>query len=676
MSALRVVIIGGGFAGIKCARTLRKSLSVDRCEIVLFNRENHMVFHPLLAEVVGASLSPEDVIAPLRQMLPGVHCRTEDVRAIDLVAHSLEYEAHDGSVRRMNYDHVVIAAGGVVNLGTVPGMADHAFPMKTIGDAIALRAHILQQLEKAEVCDDPVKKRWYLSFVVVGGGYSGVEVAGEINDLARSSRRFFQNIKKEDITVTVIHSQSQLLPEISTELREFAKRELEKAGIKVLLNKRVAVATPEGVGLKDDQFIEGGTVVCTIGTTMSPVIEKLSAEKTKGRLVTEHDMRLMGVNNAWAIGDCALITNSFDNKLCGPTGQFAERQGRQVALNIVRMVKGEPTQPFYFKPIGQPCSLGGHTAVAEIMGVHLSGFLAWFFWRGIYLSKLPSWSRRIKAGFDWAWQLVFSRDLSHLKAKETERVSHAYYQPGDYIFHQGDPAANFYTIEKGEVEIVKDNGQGEEVVAVLGKGSFFGEMALINNNPRNASVRARTVVEVVAMGRNVFTQVSSSLDPLNQLLMQTVKRRTSNGWHNIPGMHNKLAELSVRDFIESVPLVSEPHIKLSDALQKLSKEMWEFMFISQDGIRLDGVLTRADIIRAMENGCDLDISIGELMTKDPVVIGINDNSLTAAATMRDYDQQWLPVVDDQQGRNIRGCIKAQTMIARVLATNSDMIRVA
>src|SRR5574341_1517550 len=231
MASSRIVIIGGGFAGVKCAKTLRKKLPLDQYEIVIFNRENHMAFHPLLAEVAGASINPESVAAPLRQMLPHVSCRTEAVQRIDLDHNYVEYESHDGHRRQLAYDHVVIACGGAVNLGMVPGMADHAFPLKTIGDAMALRAHIMQQLEKAEVCDEAARKRWCLSFIVVGGGYSGVEAAGEINDLVRDSLRYFHNIRPEDIVVTLVHSRDQILPEIGTNLREFARVKMQQAGV-------------------------------------------------------------------------------------------------------------------------------------------------------------------------------------------------------------------------------------------------------------------------------------------------------------------------------------------------------------------------------------------------------------------------------------------------------------
>ncbi len=514
--------MGGGFAGVKCARVLSKSLRGQGCEIVIFNRENHMVFHPMLAEVAGGSLNPDSVAAPLRQMLPGVRCRTEDVHDININGKTVVYKSYDERLATLEYDQLVLACGGDVNLTMVPGMADHAFAMKTVGDAVALRAHVMEQLERAEVCEDNALRRWFLSFIIVGGGYSGVEVAGEINDLARSSRRFFQNIAEDDITVTLIHSRDQLLPEIGEKLREFTAEKMRQSGVTVTLNARAALATHKGISLKDGSEISGATIVCTIGTQPAAVLQKLEVAKERGRLKTQPDMRLLEQENVWAIGDCAVVTNAHDDAPSPPTGQFAERQGKQVAMNIIRVLRGETTQPFRFKPVGQLCAIGGHKAVAEIMGIRLSGFVAWVLWRFIYLMKLPSWSRRFKASFDWSWQLVFGRDLAHLKTDTTQRVSNAHYKAGDIIFAEGDPATNFYVIEVGEVEVIK----GEtNVLATIGPGDFFGEMALLNDNPRNATVKAKTDVEVVVMGKHVFEQISESLKPLKEVLIRAAQQR-------------------------------------------------------------------------------------------------------------------------------------------------------
>ncbi|MFT5288590.1 MAG: NADH dehydrogenase [Planctomycetota bacterium] len=526
------MILGGGFAGVRCARNLSKALAPGEWEVVLFNTENHMVFHPMLAEVAGGALAADSVAAPLRQMLPRVACRTEDVSEVNLKTKHVHFTAHEGSVCSMAYDQLVIACGVSVNLGAVPGMVDHAFALKTVGDAVQIRAHVMQQLEKAEVCPDVETRREYLSFIVVGGGFSGVEVAGEINDLARGARRYFRNIGEDDVRVTLIHSRGQLLPEIGEKLREFTRDKMEKAGVTMRLKERVAQATSKGVVLKGGELVKGQTIVCTIGTTPSLMIQRLDVPKERGRLVTEADMRLKGRSDEWAIGDCAMITNAKTGEPSPPTGQFADRQGKQVTKNILRTIAGETTQPFAFKPLGQLCAIGGHSAVAEVLGMRLSGFVAWVLWRAIYLSKLPSLSRKAKAAFDWAWQVVFSRDLTHMKSTTTERVCRAWYQDGDAIFNEGDPASDFYVIERGEVEVIREpesEGGEAKILAVLGEGDFFGEVALMSDAPRNATVRARGTVEVVVLGREVFRRISSSLAPLEALLADAVAKRSSVG---------------------------------------------------------------------------------------------------------------------------------------------------
>ena len=290
-----------------------------------------------------------------------------------------------GGALRLSYDHLVIACGNVTNLNVVPGMADHAFPLKTVADAAGLRAHLITQMEQAEVADDPARRALHLTVLVVGGGYSGVEAAGEINDLFRDSARYFRNWKKKDVKVILIHSRDQILPEISPGLRDFAKQKMERAGVEFVLNARANSATPEGVSLEGGRMLKGQTIVCTIGNSVPPICAGLDVPKQKERLITEPDMRLKGRNNVWAIGDCAWIINAQDGQPAPTTGQFAEREGRQCAENIARVLKGEPTQPFRFKLLGELCSIGGHSAVADLLGMHLSGFLAWFVWRGVYL---------------------------------------------------------------------------------------------------------------------------------------------------------------------------------------------------------------------------------------------------------------------------------------------------
>ena len=669
MSTRRIIIVGGGFSGVKCAQVLSHRLSADRAEIVLFNDENHLVFSPLLAEVVGSSINPMDVVVPLRQLLPRVFCRTETVERVDVAKNEISYEAEDGSCALMRYDHLVIACGNVANLNVVPGMADHAFPLKTVGDAETLRSHIMQRLEQAEVCPDPERRKWHLTFIVVGGGFSGAEAAGEINDLVRDTACYFRNFKREEITVILIHSRDQILPEITPGLRDFARKKMEKAGVKMLLNARVALATPQGAGLQDGSFVKGGTIVCTIGSSAAPMVERMSVPKEKGRLLAEPDMRLRGSANVWVTGDCGMVTNAHDQQPAPTTGQFAEREGTQCAQNILRVLDGQPTQPFSFKQLGELCSIGGHSAVADLFGMHLSGFFAWFVWRGVYLFKLPTWARRLQVGFDWAWLLLFPRDLAHLRARLTDRVSHAHYQPGDVIIKQGDPPSNFYVIEKGEVEVVrcKPDDPAGEVTVVLGPGSFFGEKALLNDEPRVATVRARTAVEVLVLGKNIFTQFSEALAPLRDALAQTLNRRAIDVWKGEPDAFALLKGTPLKNVIEPVPQpLLKPTATLSEVSHAFVETTNEFFYVSTDGQTLEGVVTITDLLRGRAAGASTSTPVSEFMTKNPVVLAADDNCATASTSLREYRLKSLPVVEGKVNRKLVGCIRARRLMAFVL----------
>jgi len=666
-SRKRILILGGGFAGVKCARTLTKHLPPGEYEIVLFNRENHMVFHPLLAEVASAAVQPKDVAAPLRQLLRGVKCRTEDVLSIDITENKVEYEGYDGKRRSMDYEHVVISCGTTSNLALVPGMDDHAFALKTVGDALALQAHIMEMLEKAEVCEDELMKRYYLSFIVVGGGFSGAEVAGEINDLVRKSRKFFSTITEKDITVTVVHSGDHILPEMSLSLRTFAERKMKEAGVSMQLNAVAAAATSEGVILKNGTILSAATIVCTIGTTTLPVINRIDLPKERGRLKTEADMSLPGFPNAWAIGDCAAVVNAMDGKLSPPVAQFAERQGTQVALNVIRRLKGEPTQPFSYKMMGAMCSIGGRNAIAEMMGLRVSGLPAWFVWRGVYLFKLPSFSQQMKVGMEWMFDLIFPRTLAHMKADRSRRVGRAYHPTGDYIFHEGDPATEFYVIQQGQVEVVKGNiaHDGEEILAILGPGDFFGEGALLDSGARSASIRARSNVEVTVLGRNVFTQISSCLAPLRDAVAQAMKRRT-NIWKSLP---------EAKEILETIPLscliepMNHPPLKPTDpvetAIELINIHRLDFICVVNDQDLLVGIVSRSDLFRAIELAVQdrsLRVCVRDIMVPEPIFISEGESTGLALACMREHGLKKLPVVESRDYPILKGAVRVENIL--------------
>ena len=678
MKPIRVVVIGGGFAAVQFAKTLRSKLRASECDILLFNRENHMVFHPLLADVAGASINADAAAAPLRQMLPGVECRTERVQRIDLASSEIELDDGNGALTRLHYDHVVIACGAESNLGIIPGMTEHAFAFKVMRDAILLRQHIVRQMESAEATTDPDLRRWHLRFIIVGAGFSGVEVAGEINELVRSSTRFYRNFRKEDVVVSLVHSQDQILPEVAPRLREFARKRMEKAGITMLLNTRAVAATHEGVELNDGRMLTGATVVCTIGTATSPIVQALDVPKERGRIRTTPEMRIEGQTNAWAIGDCAYIINAFDNKPAAPTGQFAERQGRQAALNVVRILQAKPTQPFRFKALGQLCSIGGYEAVAEMLGVHVSGFLAWLMWRGVYLFKLPTWSRRIKVALDWSWDVLFPRDLSFLNTDTAQQVTHAYYRPGDFIHRQGEVARTFSIIEEGQVEVLQKDPQTSEtkVVALLSKGDFFGEGALLGSRPHETSIRARSVVRLQQIGSALFSQLASSFPPMRDLIAKAVTRRSGDFWRRLPLSKAMLEGESLASLLDPLPpqLLSK-ETTFADAIKALNANAAGQLLILDEKQCLWGTLDRQDLyqiiahiaVTSAETRGDITrLKLSDLLPANPLYAALEDSALVASATMLDRGITWLPVVTSKDDLRPVGYLRGERISKRMM----------
>ncbi len=293
-----VVIVGGGFAGAYLARDLERGLPKG-WELILFGRENFVTFTPMLAEVVGSAIAPLHVVRPVRQFLRRTRCRTAPVTALHLDARRVEYRLPGGRSASQPYDHLVLACGMVVNADILPGAAAHAFPLKTLGDAIALRNHVLTQLERAEVETDAQRRRHLLSFAVIGGGFSGVEVTGQIYDLLTASLRFYPSLRRDELRVEVLHGSKRILPELPEPLGDYARERMQARGIAVRLEARAKAVSPAGVTLADGRLVPAGTVVCTIGNTVSPLMAASGLPLERGRLRTEADMRVPGQPGVW-----------------------------------------------------------------------------------------------------------------------------------------------------------------------------------------------------------------------------------------------------------------------------------------------------------------------------------------------------------------------------------------
>ena len=246
-----------------------------------------------------------------------------------------------------------------------------------------------------------------------------VEVAGELSDFVLASRRYYPNIDMRDCQVTLLHSLDRILPELDASLADFAMVKMQERGIKFRLNTQVARADDQGVELQSGERIDGGTVICAVGTAPTELVERLPLAKQRGRIETAHDMSVPDHPGVWALGDCAAVLNSHDGRLSPPTAQFATRQAEQLAENLLRSFRGEPALPFAHKSRGQFSTIGHQRAVAEVFGVRLSGLIPWMLRRGVYLVNFPTFARKVRVLFEWMWTCLFPVDIAHLNLSRT-----------------------------------------------------------------------------------------------------------------------------------------------------------------------------------------------------------------------------------------------------------------
>jgi NADH dehydrogenase len=426
MTRKRLVIVGGGFAGARTAKLLEHRLPPE-WDVCLVSQDNYITFNPLLPEVVGASILPGHVIAPHRQMVHCSHVCMANVIGIDTANKEIEYIGEGPG--RMKYDQLVLACGTNANLDLVRGMGQYALPLKTLGDALFLRNRVISRLEQAELQPVREHRRWLTTFVIVGGGFSGVETAGELVDFLHASLRYYRNIDRDDIRIVLLHSGDRLVPDLSPSLGAFTLKKMRGFDVDVRLNARAVRVTDRAVHLDSGDILPAGTVVCTIGTQPNPLLDDIPAPKERGRLKVNDDFSVPGVDGVWAAGDCAAVLNAQDGKTAPPTAQFAEAAATRLAGNIMARLANLPTTPFRYSPKGQMASIGHNKAVAEIFGLRISGFIAWLMWRGLYLLRVPTFARKSRLFLEWNWAMFFPPDISHLGYRRTQRKSPAAVTP-------------------------------------------------------------------------------------------------------------------------------------------------------------------------------------------------------------------------------------------------------
>jgi NADH dehydrogenase len=425
----RVLILGGGFGGLYTALELEKRLARDPdVEITLVNRENFISFTPMLHEVAASDLDLTHIVNPIRKMLKRANLFLGDVQHIDLtakevvVAHGSDHHTH-----ALPYDHLVIGLGAITNFYQLPGLEERALTMKSLGDAICLRNHLIANLEEADT-ECAVKaclREPLMTCVVAGGGFAGVETIAAVNDFVQDARRFYRNLHAEQVRMVLVHSGPVILPELSERLGRYAQKKLAERGVEIRLHVRVTGVTDEGVQLSDGTTIKTKTIVWTAGTAPNPLLGPLACNKDRGRIIANEFLEVPDWPGVWALGDCALIPDRKTGQAYPPTAQHALREGRVLAHNIAAAVRGGRKKPFVFSTLGQLATIGRRTGVANILGINFSGFIAWWLWRSIYLSKLPRAEKKFRVALDWTLDLLFSKDIVQFNTGRSPTVSGA-----------------------------------------------------------------------------------------------------------------------------------------------------------------------------------------------------------------------------------------------------------
>jgi len=420
---MHVVIVGGGFAGLAVAQGLERRLAAGEAAVTIVSRDNYVLFTPMLPEISGGGLEARHVVSPLRGLLRTTQLVLAEVEAIDFDTRTVDVQLLLGEgTQRLVYDHLVLATGSVSATFGIAGVAEHSFPFKRLEDAEALRNHVVETLEAADVETDPKRRKALLTYAVVGGGYTGVEVAGELVDFFRSIVRFYRSVEPGEIAIFLIEGGPQLLPDLLPRMGTYSTTFLARRGVQVRVGTLVAQVDAQGLALSDGSRIDAATVVWSAGVRPPPFVAALPLPHARnGGILVNADMSVEGHPGVWALGDSAWIP-APSGGYYPATAQHAIREGPVLADNIVRMLRNEVTRPFRWNALGTMASLGGQRGVVGFPnGFVLTGFLAWWLWRTYYLLRIPGLYRKVRVALDWTLALLFPRDIAQLRV-DTERA--------------------------------------------------------------------------------------------------------------------------------------------------------------------------------------------------------------------------------------------------------------
>lgn len=412
----RILIIGGGYVGMYTALQLQSKLGRREASVTVVDPQPHMTYQPFLPEAAAGSVEPRHVVAPLRRVLKRCHVITASVTEISDSTKTVKIEHPQTGAEVLEYDQLVVALGSVPRLLPIPGLAEQGISLKTVGEAIYLRNHVLAKLDAASNVDDPELRRRLLTFTFVGGGFAGAEALAELEDMARFATRYYENVSREDMDWQLIEAAGRVMPEVSEKMGAYVVRALEERGIKVYLNTFLKSVENGHAVLSDGTEFHTDTLVWNAGVKANPVLKGSDLPlDERGRVKATSHLQVEGLPHVWTAGDCSAVPDlskldEDPNTTCAPSAQHAVRQANQLAKNMLASLRGRKTKEYRHAYAGSVAGLGLYKGVADVYGFKAKGFVAWFMHRTYHVSKMPTFNRKLRIVIDWTLAFLFRRE--------------------------------------------------------------------------------------------------------------------------------------------------------------------------------------------------------------------------------------------------------------------------
>ncbi len=431
----KIVILGGGFAGVECTRQLESKFGNDpEVELVMVSEDNFLLFTPMLPQVASGMIETRHIVLPIRTICKKTKFYEGRIKNIDPFGKLVNlWGTGDKRSISIHYDFLVVALGSETNFFGMADVEKNSFTMKTLNDAVMLRNRIIDMLEQAENETNPILRKSLLNFVIAGGGFAGIETAGELMDLILDARKHYHSIHKDDLKVIVIEALPMILPGFNEKLAEFAKQKLIERGIDIKLQTAITSFDGNEVTTKsidqnpkdplDESKVDSiitKTLIWTAGVTPVSTIQRSMLKTDRGKVIVNDYLEVQDFPGVFAIGDCALFLNPETKRPFPPTAQIAEAQAKTAAKNLIALIKNSKKEKFEYHSKGQMAIIGKRSGIATFLGMNISGFWAWLIWRSVYLSKIPTLDKQIRVLLDWIIDLFFDRDISRLKIMKRE----------------------------------------------------------------------------------------------------------------------------------------------------------------------------------------------------------------------------------------------------------------